>query len=307
MNPEPAPKAPATPLILSETDEKLIAAVAVLKFATALDLCHFLGFSEKSLGYVRERLARLSGGGLQPRQYLLRFNRPQLGIGAREKCYAVGALGRDLIRSQGAARLSRLGHLSYGKITHDLALARVCVSVHRFCSMNPEVTLVEMRLSHDLARGAPPVPVTTNGKTTHLRVIPDALLRFERRGGGHHERFCILFELDRGTQAGAAFAEHVRARILLLVSKVYRDWFGVPGLTIAYASTGGQVRVRAMCAATIAVLAQLQKEGSIDSQETWRRLLKFTAIEYDTLLKAPLFSEVWYVPGSPDPVPLLSA
>ena len=250
---------------------------------------------------------RLSGGDLQRNTYLLRFSRPQVGIGPTDKVYHLGARSRDYLqKTHGSYRPHKVAHLSFSTLSHDLALTRMCVSAHRFCQLHPEVTLAELRLSHDLARQAPPVPVTTKGKTTHTRVIPDALLKFERLRNGAPERFCILLELDRNTHGGRALAEHVRRRLLLVVSEVYRDWFGVEGVTIAYATTGGEGRVAALRSVAMAVLAELEKAGTIQKQEEWAALFRFTAIEYDTLYTAPLLSAlVWHRPGEREPVPLL--
>jgi hypothetical protein len=98
MHPEPEHKAPPAALVLSATDERLIQAVHDLHMATALDLTYYLGFSVKSLPYIRERLARLPGGkGLERNTYLIDFNRPRIGLGPAEKIWALGARGRDFL------------------------------------------------------------------------------------------------------------------------------------------------------------------------------------------------------------------
>jgi hypothetical protein len=80
---------------------------------------------------------------------------------------------------------------------------------------------------------------------------------------------------------GQQFKEHVKARIALIRSGEYERVFGVPGVIVAYVTTGQtpeyrNTRVKAMNSWTREVLAEL-------NLKSWGGIFRFTAVEFDNL------------------------
>jgi hypothetical protein len=293
MNLESATKAPPTLLVLSHTDERLITAVHALRFATALDLIYFLGFSEKSLPYIRSRLSRLSGGDVQRNTYLIRFSRPHTGLGPTEKVWALGARGRDFLHAQGYYRpYNKLAHLSYSMLTHDLTLVRLVCAATAWVRQQSTYTLVQTTLSHELSR------------MPGMKAVPDAYLRYEKDGKSHP----IWIEVDcNGTEFQVQWKKYLRQRLAFIRSDGYAEVFHTRSVLMAYVVGGPsaearEVRRQKLCSYTQEVLSELGLKG-------WASIFRFTSVEYKTLYDAPLFSgEVWRSPDAPEtPLLLFSA
>jgi hypothetical protein len=93
----------------------------------------------------------------------------------------------------------------------------------------------------------------------------------------------------------------VRERIELIRSGEYQRVFGVPGVIVAYLTTGQTpqyrtTRMKTMNAWTREVLREL-------GLESWAAIFRFTAVEFENLYGSvsALFGEepVWYRPDSP--------
>ena len=154
---------------------------------------------------------------------------------------------------------------------------------------HPDYTLVKTRISYELAQ-----------EIKDRRVIPDGWMLFEHKDG---KRSAILLEIDRGMEFQAKFKEHVRSRIKLIQHGDYAKWFDVPGVIIAYTTTGQtpayqQSRRRAMCQWTQEVLIQEKKRS-------WAGIFRFSGLDVKHLYDSSLFDgQVWYRPDQPAPVTL---
>ncbi len=159
-----------------------------------------------------------------------------------------------------------------------------------------------------MARQPPKVTLTQHNKKLSLPVIPDAWLHFDcRENGVHKHDLALLLELDRGMEHQRKFKEHVRGRIELIRSGEYQRVFGVPGVVVAYLTTGQtpeyrHTRMKTMNAWTREVLGEL-------GLESWAAIFRFAAVEFEHLYGSigALFEEpVWYRPDAPlTPVPLV--
>jgi hypothetical protein len=299
--------APAKGMLLNSTDEKIISMMYTFRFGGALDTTHYL-FSPNSLTYARSRLSSLAAA-----KYLYRFRLPSAKTGGTELIYTLGSRGRDFVSVELGLpvdwyfRPAYLKHLSYGQVQHNLLLTRFCVAAHSFCRKQTNFRLVEMRLCYELARKTANVEEARGGTTQKLKVVPDAYLVFERLRNSVHERFMPLWiEVDRGTEQGGRFREHLRSRIDFIKSGGYRELFHTNAVVIAYVTIGdrpeyGETRRKAMCRWTMEVLTNLHLQN-------WSHLFHYTSVKCRELYSTPIFSEpVWYRPDSPTPVPIFTS
>jgi hypothetical protein len=280
------------PLALTSRDEDILRAMYAFRYMTAKDVA-YLWFSPTVLNYVRQRLARLSGGAdLAPRSYLCRFQLPGTG----ERIFTLGVKGRDFLQREAGLNVDwyfrpyRLQHFSFSHLLHALVLTRFVVAARFWSRSQEQYTLWETRLSYELAR------------TPGLTVIPDGWLMFERTDGA---RFPVMLEIDRGTQHKAPFQQHLKARLEFIRSGEYAKVFGVPAVIIAYATTGqlptyGESRRQALCNWIMEVLAELKMEN-------WVEVFRVTSLAHTEMFEVLLFeAPVWYRPDAPStPIPLL--
>jgi Replication-relaxation len=262
-------------------------------------------FSPNSLAYARSRLASLAAT-----KYLHRFRLPSPKTGGTELIYTLGSRGRDFIANELGLPVDwyfRPGkHLYYAQCQHNLLLTRFCVAAHSFCRKQTclptgktDLRLVEMRLCYEFAR--------QRATVEKLKVVPDAYLVFERLRNDVHEHFMPLWiEIDRGTEQGRRFREHLSSRIAFIQSSSYRELFHTNAVVIAYVTIGdkpeyGETRRKAMCRWTMEVLTNLHLQN-------WSHLFHYTSVECGDLYSTPIFSDpVWYRPNSPEPVPLFAS
>jgi hypothetical protein len=306
---------PTQPLTLTAKDEEILRAIYRYRFLTSLDVAHLL-FKPSYLPYVRGRLSRLAGGtDGESSTYLYRFKLPATE-GNRELIYTLGRKGREFLEQEIGEAVDwhfqphKLKFFSYSGILHHLLLARFLVACRVWCRARDDFTLLEERTSYEIARQPPKIKLTQNNKKLSLTIIPDAWVQFDRLENGAHQQYlALLFELDRGMEHGRKFKEHVRGRIELIRSGEYQRVFGVPGVIVAYMTTGQmpeyrQTRCQAMNTWTGEVLTQL-------NLKSWAGIFRFTAVEYDQLygsVGALFSSPVWLRPDSPTtPVPLVPA
>ena len=304
MNLAPAPK----PLLLTPRDEEILQAVYHYRFMTALDVAHLL-FRPTYLPYVRSRLARLAGGkDLEFNTYLCRFQMPASVTGNKERIFTLGEKGRTLLQGLGRPvnwhfRPGRLKFFSYSAILHHLFLTRFLVACQYWGKTSEDYSLLEQRISYDLARVPPKVTLTEKKKQITLTVIPDAWVLFAK----DRRKYAVIFELDRGMEYQEKFKQHVRGRIEVIRSGKYQEVFGVPGVIISYLTTGQTpeyrtTRMKTMNAWTREVLAELNLKN-------WGEIFRFTAVEFDSLYdqKSSLFEEpVWLRPDMKEMVHLFS-
>lgn len=208
------------PLTLSPRDEEVLASVYRYRFVTSLDIAHLL-FRPSYLPYVRSRLTRLSGGNdLEVNTYLCRF-RLHTTRGNPERIFSLGSKGRQFLQSQMGKQVDwyfrpgKFKFFSYSAILHHLLLTRFLVACSWWCRNREETSLLEERISYELARYPPQVTITKNMKPIQMSVIPDAWLLFAQRG----RKYAVIFELDRGMEYQEKFKQHVRSRIEFIRSE----------------------------------------------------------------------------------------
>ena len=270
------------PFTLTPKDEEILKAVYQYRYMTSLDVAHLL-FRPTYMPYVRSRLSRLAGGkDLEENTYLCRFHLPST-VGNRERIFTLGTLGRKFLENEKGRvvdwhfRPNRLKFFSYSAILHHLLLTRFLVAASWWCRGREGISLIEERISYDLARNPPQVKLTRKNKTVTLRVIPDAWLLF----AGPDGKYAVIFELDRGMEFQEKFKQHVRGRIELIRSGEYQRVFGVPGVIVSYVTTGQTpeyrtTRMKTMNAWTREVLTDL-------NLKSWGGIFRFASVEFDSL------------------------
>jgi len=256
---------------------------------------------------VRSRLTRLSGGDdLEKNTYLCRF-RLHSTKGNPERIFTLGTKGREFLQHQKGKQVdwyfqpTKFKFFSYSAILHHLLLTRFLVACSWWCRNRENVCILEERLSYELSRNPPQITITKKEKPITMSVIPDAWLLFAKS----ERKYAIIFELDRGMEFQEKFKQHVLGRIELIRSGKYQEVFGVPGVIVAYVTTGQTPeyrtsRMKAMNAWTREVLADL-------NLNSWAGIFRFTAVEFDSLYNQTpaLFEEpVWLRPDTKETVHL---
>ena len=302
MNLASAPK----PLMLTPRDEDILQAIAYYRYVTSLDIAHLL-FRPTYMPYVRSRLSRLAGNkDLQPNFYLYRFWLPS-PQGNRERIFTLSEKGRSFLQDVLGQKIdwrlqpAKLKFLSYSNILHHLLLTRFLVAADWWSRAREDVTLLAKRTSYELLKNPPKVVLSEKKGKKTMTVIPDAWVLFEKG----KEKYAVLFELDRGMEHGAKFKEHVRGRIQFIISGKYTETFSVPGVIVAYVTTGQtpayrNTRMKTMNVWTREVLADLDLQH-------WGGIFRFTSVEFDTIYDQAgnLFEEsVWLRPDTKELVRL---
>jgi hypothetical protein len=313
MKPKNATKKTQRPLVLTPREEEILRAVSVYRFVTVQDITH-LFFSRGSVTYARSLLARLCGGrDYQEREYLFRFPMATQSRGSPENVYTLGQLGREFLESLGQtvawdSRPSTTGRLSHSYLSHQLLLTRAVCAAAYWCRMQPAFSLVDIRLSYELARH-PLLSQSTQSsgeRGRSLAALPDAWLLMERVADSAH--FPMLLEVDRATEYQEQFRSHVKARLAFIRSGDYTEVFQTPAVLICYLTTGQseghrETRVKTMAAWTQDVLTEMQ-------MERWAGIFRFTSAVYERLYEDAhtLFEKpVWYRPDSTTPGLLFGA
>jgi hypothetical protein len=184
-------------------------------------------------------------------------------------------------------RPNRLKFLSYGYVIHNLILTRTLIAANVWAKAHPAFTLLDKRISYELA-----------GK-----VIPDGWLYFEEQTEQGVYEQPVMFEIDRGMEDKHKFRAHVRGRSNYIQSGEYRREFKTDVATIAYATTGQTesyriTRRKAMCVYIMELLREMR-------MTEWAKVFRVASIEFGTLYDNALFEgEVWYRPDSPKPLTL---
>jgi hypothetical protein len=311
-------KKPTKPLIITKHIEAILRAIYFYRFMASMDLACLL-YSPKSITYVRAISSLLAGGeDFKNGQFLYRFRLPSFSSGGSVKIFTLGSKGRDFLANELGLpvdwyyRPSKTKYLSHSQVQHNLLLTRFLVAAHAWAAKQPDFKLSKTRICYELAREAATVevnketlPAGKQRKTEKLKVIPDGWVEFERDDG---KKYPILLEVDRGMEHSRKYKRHVRSRIEFIRSGGYKKMFQTDAVLIVYLTTGNrpeyrEIRRKAMCAWTSEVLADLHLEN-------WSNIFRFASVVFDELYTTPLFDEdepLWYMPGSPTPVPLFAS
>jgi hypothetical protein len=315
MNPAPSQTPP--PLgTLTQREEAILRALVTLRYATRLDIAHLPVCAALSESYVRKLLANLAGGKDKlVNQYLCRFPRPQTKPGSIEKVYALGAMGRKYLITTLGERVDwwysplRGRPQSFSYLLHQLILTRLVCAAWHWSTQQSEFTLVQHRLSYELARTAPTVSMEKDDQQIPVTVVPDAFLLFERSDGA---KFPVLVEIDRGTEYQERFKHHVRARLRLVKSGAYERSFGLAAFCcFAYATTGLTPEYRESRLTTMRQWTKEVVEEEIKGKhlQAWMGKFLFSTLVYEHIYEQAnaLFTKnLWYRPDSLIPIALLS-
>ncbi|MGH8656552.1 MAG: hypothetical protein ACREUI_06370 [Burkholderiales bacterium] len=299
------------PFVLSKAAERILRAAHFYRFLTAIDFATLL-YSPGSLTYVRALLSELAGGeDFKTNQYLYRFKLPN-STSNGSRIYTPGVKARNyLVNEMGLPadwyfRPHKLRYLSYSQADHNLSLSRFLIAAQAWAKKQSNYCIAHIHICYELAKTAPLVEITTQGKTERLKVIPDAWILFEKLRNGAHERFIpVLLELDRGTEHQVRFRQHVRSRIAFIQSGAYSKLFNTKAVLIAYVTLGQtpeyrETRRKAICTWINQTLHELGKPS-------WASIFCITSTTLEDIYQTPFFdSPIWYLPHSDTPVPLFT-
>jgi hypothetical protein len=303
MNPEPAPKASPTPLILNPRHLEILAACWEYRLLTARDFQHLLNV--KSRSYVRRLLRELAD-----KQYVFDVPLPHVRSGGTEKLYLLGRRGRRyLARAEGLPVAGywlpgKSRQFSIGHLMHDLALARFLIALRVFCNTQQDIRLAEVRTQYEIAREpllAEAAENSTAGETTS-RVVPDAWVNVELlTHGTPHKSSPLLIEIDRGTTWRQVFSQRVAARLSYIrPNGLYRRIFATDSVRILYLTLAGSTRRDSLA-------RWCQQTLVAEDREAWAGVFLFAEAPFETMYKEAhsLFSDaVWVIPGQHTPVRL---
>jgi hypothetical protein len=284
------------PLIITARDVRMLRFLASVRVATARDVCNAC-FSPGSLTAVRARLRALSGGAdYQPRCLLYKFPLPSLG-GNPVRVFRLTTIGRDfLAREQGlhrekTYRPAKERILSFRFLRHELTVTACVAAARLFARSRPDITLRDCRLSFELGRMEPKLPV-----------LPDAWMRWERRSDGR--TLGMWIEADCATQYQATWAKLFQARVEYFRSEAYKQAFTVSRLLVCYVVVGqtaqaGEHRVQSLCRWGLSRLKELKLEQ-------WAGIFRFTSVVLEAIYEQEIFEKkVWHrLDDLSTPVPL---
>ncbi len=289
--------------------EEIIQAVHFYRYVTAHDITR-LFFASASITYVRELLHTLAGGGDHtPNQYLYRFPLPNIRVGNTEKIYTLGSKGRSYLQEQGLEvdwyfRPSDASALTYQHLQHALTLTRFLIAAKLFVRNRTDIVLTSIRTEYELKQEAAKVnstqPPPHNQEQTTVPVIPDAWLNFHFPHTTPSQR-PILLEIDRGTEQQKYFKRHVQSRMSFVRKDgPYQSLFGTSAVTIAYATTGNEIRLESMRRWIEEVLEETNRKN-------WASIFRLCKLPPQTLNPQVLFqAPTWYQPFEKQPVSLFS-
>jgi hypothetical protein len=311
MATDTASHARSQPEILSDLKDKIIWACCRYQFMTVVDLYNLLG-CPPSLNQYRRVTAGLAGGGdLVPGHFLCKWPLPQTRWGNATRVVVPGDRSRDLLDQWGdTAEMTwnypaKMRSYSYSFVYHNLAVTRLAICAALFCREHPPYTLAELRLWHDMQRRPPRVTLGEGGEQTSVSVIPDCWLYLQKDGRGAG----LWFEIDNATEYRQNFQRRVRARLALIESEAYGEYFGTRSVLLCYAVLDKHKSPQ-LQQARLENLQQWTNDFLVrENREDWASKFRFAAIEYEKLYEQRdhlLTAPVWSVPGRPSPLPLLS-
>jgi hypothetical protein len=224
---------------LSARDDALLRAVYSYHFLTVEQATRLL-FSRGSLVYVRATLRALAAKG-----YLQRLRLPTSGQGNTPHIYTLARKGVRYLEAAGFSDFARFRpseqqEHSYFFLRHTQRVNDVLIAGALLGELAPGITLAEMRHERTLKRTPVYVEVATGDKKERVGVVPDGWMDFHLRG---EERMSVVLELDRGTVEERAFKRKLRG-LLAYANGPYRAFFGSDAISIAFAITAGETRLR---------------------------------------------------------------
>jgi len=280
---------------ISAGDDTLLRAVYGYHFLTVEQATRLL-YSRGSLVYVRSKLRALATDG-----YLQWLRLPTSGQGNTPHIYTLARKGIRYLEGAGFSDFARFRpseqqEHSYFFLKHTLRVNDVLIAGALLGELVPGITLAEMRHERLLRRTPVYVEVMHGQKKERIGVVPDGWMDFHLHGA---DRMSIVLELDRGTVEERAFKHKLRG-LLAYANGPYQEFFASESITIAFATTAGELRLRRMrvwCEQTLEEMGQKQQA----------ELLLLTSLPEGELDPRRLFlSPVWEEPFGTTPVALLS-
>ncbi len=275
-------------------------------FLTA-ELLVNIHFSKGSLTRAQTKLKLLAETG-----YLSRRRLPHIGVGNPEYIYYLATKGQRYLQEQGFAGFSRvrpsdIEEMKYPHLEHALSLNEVLIAARLLTRSLPEITLASMQ--HDLDLKKSPAKFTYERRMPDgykidekATIVPDAWLDFRltQPNTEKKRRKCIVLELDRGTTSMTPFKQKLRAYVHYAQENgAYYQQFGTNAITVAYATTAGEDRCKAMVSWCEDELHEQRLDHEAD-------LFRFTALPKEEINPTNLFcTPVWYSPDTQEQVTLL--
>jgi len=260
---------------LSQADEAILHSFILYPYLT-IDQITRLHYARGSATYVSTKLKTLL-----EHKYLFRPNRLSATM---PYIYCLGIRGVRFLRIQGvdvSFHPSEHETMSYPFLQHTLAVNEFLLAASLLPRANPSLTLFAIK--HDFTL-----------KRTMRGVVPDGWMDFRM---GRHQQ-CIWLELDRGTMEQKRFRRKI-SNLLAFAMHGYEEAFGTPSLTIAFATTAGETRLKNIVKWTQQELTAQQKTEEAD-------LFRFTTVPTQELDPTWLFCKpIWNCPFATETVSLL--
>ncbi len=279
---------------LGTREEAILGALGRYSYLTARQCCRLL-YAPGSFTYVQTALKGLVDGEYAQRLFLPR----PTPHGRAPAVYTLGRRGRAHLASAGVAVAIRLRPAeeegrSYLHLSHTLAVGDVLIACELLCRALPQVRIARMLHERALKR-LPIIVPAVGGKTA---VIPDGWVDLRVAQGGGVDRYCLAFEVDRGTMEQRAWRRKVAA-LVAATHGPYQAAFGTDLLTVAVVAIPGEGRLDDLRRWTGAELTARGEEGQAD-------LFRFTGLPVVETDPVALFSGPhWRVIGDDTPVSLI--
>ena len=273
-----------------------------LQRATAEQLTR-LNYKMGMLTTVKARLKKL-----EDNKYVLPLSHPSIRL---PYMYALDRKGLNYLQDQGVdvREYFRPGKeedtaKNFLFRQHMLAIGDFFIHALLFEKAEPSYRIT--RLLHERVFKNTPIKAVyvRNNRQESKTLVPDGYLEFVYTGSsGKEETIPVLLELDRGTEDQKFFRRRIRAYSVFLRSREFKTVFGVENITVAFATTKDQNRVRQMREWT-------RLEFAASREPDWLgQLFLFTLLpeNMDDITPRQLFLDpVWYMPADDEnPVSLL--
>ena len=275
---------------LSEREEAILQAVNTYRFLTTSQVCR-LFFSENSYNYAGRLLK-----GLADTEYLVRFPLPSTERGNRELLYTLGRPGIKFLKSIGCDMQmwskNALLPPSYLHMQHSLAVNDFLIAGAVLVKQVPTISLRalhhEWLLKHN--------PLTVSLGNAEVGIVPDGFLDFRLHIHGTTYQTGVWVEVDRGTEDQGCIKQKVRALYTVLAREMYRDYLQTGSMVVAFATTAGAPRLKAL---RLWVEEELKALGATESNEFFFLAVLSPEPDPQTLFLRPLWTMPFVEQGQP--------
>jgi hypothetical protein len=225
---------------LSQREEDILQAVNTYRMLTTTQVCR-LFFSEHSYNYAGKLLKHLADT-----DYLIRFPLPSAEKGNRELVYTLGRPGIQFLKSIGYDlpywSKNALLPPSYLHMQHSLSVNNVLIAGFILAKQVPGITL--HALYHEWVLKHTPLAVSLGN--SEVGVVPDGFLDFRLLIRETTYQTGVWIEVDRGTEDQPYVRRKVRALQTVLAQEMYKDYLQTSSMVVAFATTAGAPRLKAL-------------------------------------------------------------